>query len=58
MGMRKAINDKCKECNYDPLDKGNWRQQVQSCTYTDCSLYEYRPISKVDPRTNAKARGS
>lgn len=45
--MRKAINDKCKECIYDPLaGLGNWRQQVEGCTSPDCALYELRPISK------------
>jgi hypothetical protein len=50
-GMRWAINEKCKDCIYDPLDKGNWRQQVQACTSVDCSLYPYRPVSsaKNDP---------
>lgn len=46
MGMRQAINDKCKDCIYDPLDRGNWRQQVEACTCTDCSLWPYRPKSK------------
>lgn len=41
--MRKAVNLKCKDCNYDPLDRGTWRQQVGSCTATDCSLHEFRP---------------
>jgi hypothetical protein len=31
MSMRKAINDKCKDCIYDPYGGGgNWRQQVQA----------------------------
>ena len=38
------LND--DNCNYDPLDKGNWVQQVESCTCTDCALHPYRPISK------------
>ena len=49
MSLRKAINDKCKECIYDPLSGlGNWRQQVTGCTSTDCPLYPVRPISKSD----------
>lgn len=46
MSMRKAINDKCKDCIYDPLAGGNWRQQVEACTCRDCPLYPYRPKSK------------
>lgn len=45
-GMRHAINEKCKDCIYDPLDRGNWRQQTQACTSMDCALWPYRPVSK------------
>jgi len=44
--MRKAVNNKCKECIYDPLSGlGTWRQQVEGCTSTDCPLYPVRPLS-------------
>ena len=43
---QQAINAFCKECIYDPLDKGNWKQQVTACTMSDCQLYPYRPKSK------------
>ena len=43
---QQAINAFCKECIYDELVKGNWRQQVTACTMQNCSLYEYRPISR------------
>lgn len=46
MSLRKAINEKCKDCIYDPLDSGNWRQQVTGCTSRDCSLWLVRPISR------------
>ena len=46
MGLRKAINDKCKDCIYDEYGKGNWRQQVMACTMPKCPLYDVRPISK------------
>lgn len=54
MGLRQAINDKCKDCNYDPLDKGTWRQQVESCTFKGCPLWEYRPktIKKQNKKIN------
>jgi hypothetical protein len=44
--MRKAINDKCKECIYDVVSgPGTWRQQVEACTSRSCPLYAVRPIS-------------
>ena len=43
--MRKAINDKCKDCVYDPLSSGTWRKQIQECNSPDCPLYELRPFS-------------
>ena len=44
--MRKAINDMCYECTYDPCGEGNWRQQVGACTVTKCPLWEFRPMSR------------
>ena len=46
MTRQQAIAAKCKECTYDPLDDGTWRQQVQRCEMTDCALYSYRPKSR------------
>ena len=40
-----AIDAYCYECSYDKLDKGTWRQQVQSCTHCKCPLFNHRPIS-------------
>jgi len=45
MSMRKAINEKCKDCIYDAANGGTWRQQVEACTMPDCPLFPYRPIS-------------
>lgn len=47
MSMRKAINDKCRDCIYDACAPGNWRQQVQACTISTCSLWVYRPKSSA-----------
>ena len=45
--MRRAINEKCRECIYDPIGgNGNWRQQVEACTSPDCPLFALRPVSK------------
>ena len=46
MTRQNAIEAKCKECIYDPLDDGTWRQQVEGCDLVDCSLWGYRPKSR------------
>ena len=44
--LRDAINDKCRDCIYDPIaGGGTWRQQVESCTSGNCPLFDVRPIS-------------
>ena len=43
---QQAINAFCKNCLYDPLDSGNWRQQVGRCAITECHLHAYRPVSR------------
>ena len=40
---KKAIGAKCKWCIYDPIERGNWREQVTMCTATDCPLWHCRP---------------
>ena len=47
---QQAINAKCKDCVYDKLDDGNWRQQVTRCNGTDCALYPHRPVSRPETR--------
>ena len=45
--LRQAINDKCRECIFDPLSGlGNWRQQVSACTSPGCPLFPVRPVSQ------------
>ena len=47
ISLRKAINDRCKECGYDPLNGGTWRQQIEACTCAkSCALWPVRPTSK------------
>jgi len=47
MSLRKAINDKCRWCIYDPMSGlGNWRQQVTACTIKTCPLWPVRPLSR------------
>ncbi len=43
--MRKAIDEKCRDCNYDNLDAGSWREQIEKCIDTACSLHPLRPIT-------------
>ena len=51
MSLRNAINQKCKDCIYDPEVEGGWKQQVSLCELSDCPLWEYRP----HPRTSAQS---
>jgi hypothetical protein len=46
-----AIYAKCRECIHDPMAPGNWRQQVEACSSTNCPLHPFRPISR--PKTRA-----
>lgn len=44
--MRRAINEMCKNCVYDPKSGlGTWRQQTEACTITRCPLWDYRPLA-------------
>jgi len=53
----KAIAAKCKECIYDELDEGTWRQQVKACDIESCALHRYRPMP-YKPRKQAVRRDS
>jgi hypothetical protein len=44
MTRQQAIAAKCKECIYDELDQGTWRQQVKACDMESCALHPYRPM--------------
>lgn len=46
MSLRKAINEKCKECIFDPAAPGTWKKQVDDCTVQSCPLWPVRPRSK------------
>lgn len=43
MSLRKAINDKCRDCIWDPTGRGTWREQVFMCAVPECPLYSVRP---------------
>ena len=46
-GLRSAIDEKCKDCIFDELAKGNWRQQVTLCSVYSCPLWSVRPVSSA-----------
>lgn len=51
--LRKAINEKCKDCIYDPLSGlGTWKQQTEGCPDESCSLWPVRPKSSAKSQTN------
>lgn len=41
-----AIAAKCKDCIYDPLERGAWREQVAACTLVHCALFPVRPVPR------------
>ena len=51
--LRAAINAMCKECIYDPREKGAWRMQVEGCTSPNCPLFPVRPLSAKSKRPPA-----
>ncbi len=63
MSRTKAINEKCKDCIYDPADQGTWREQVERCTSgptakVPCSLWPYRPITVHTLNKNRAEKGN
>ena len=53
MSLRKAIDQNCKDCSYDPTVAGTWRQQVFLCSAKTCPLWTVRakPTSSVPEST-------
>ena len=50
MSLRSAINDKCRDCIYDPLcGGGTWREQVAQCSVKSCALWPVRPAPETGP---------
>ncbi len=48
MSLRQAINDKCRDCIYDPMVSHNWRKQVHLCEIDTCPLWPVRPRSRAN----------
>ena len=57
MTRQEAIDAKCVECIFDPLEDGTWRQQVKACEIESCALHPYRPMP-YKPRKQAVQRDS
>jgi hypothetical protein len=50
VSLRKAIDEKCKDCIYDPLcGGGTWREQIAQCTALDCPLWPVRTGPESGP---------
>lgn len=42
-----AIATKCRDCIYDPLAVGTWREQVAACVSANCALHAVRPVPRA-----------
>ena len=56
MSLRDAINAKCADCIYDPLDNGagGKLQQIEACGGVNRSLYPVRPKPRKLSEKNSK----
>ena len=44
---KQAIDEKCKDCIYDSLGGGTWKEQTENCPDNTCSLYSFRPLTNA-----------
>ena len=56
--LKKCIEQKCKDCSYDPSAPGSWRSQTEQCTVRSCALWEVRPITMETMLRNRKEKGA
>lgn len=56
--LKKCIEQKCRNCTYDPQQAGSWRSQTESCTVKSCALWEVRPITMETMLRNRKEKGA
>jgi len=54
--LKKAIEEKCKDCTYDQCAPGTWREQVELCTVKACPLWQVRPKTVATINANRKIR--
>jgi hypothetical protein len=52
MGLRAAIDAKCRDCIYDDEAPGTWREQVAQCSSIRCALWPDRPAPSGGPFAN------
>ena len=53
MSFRNRIDKSCRDCIYDSVSPGTWRQQVALCNVKSCSFWEIRakPTSPIPEST-------
>jgi hypothetical protein len=53
MSLRKRIDRNCRDCTYDSVSPGTWRQQVALCNVKSCQFWEIRakPTSPIPKST-------
>jgi hypothetical protein len=56
--LKKCIEEKCKDCTYDPLAGGTWREQVELCTVRKCALWPVRPMTVATINANRNKRAA
>lgn len=63
-GLRSRVDSNCVNCIYDELEPGTWRQQVEGCTVSYCSLWAVRAksrsaaeIGRTTPETHVLGHG-
>lgn len=56
--LKKCIEEKCKDCTYDPLAGGTWREQVELCRVTKCALWPVRPMTVATINLQRKTRAA
>lgn len=47
---KKAINDYCRSCSFDPSQNGSFQEQITICPVLSCELWPLRPMTKPRDR--------
>lgn len=53
---QQAIDTNFKDCNYDELDVGTWRDQIERCPSRQCPFYEFRPLTTATMKLRQEAK--
>lgn len=54
--LKQAIRAKCKDCTYDPADRGTYLQQIENCRVTKCALWPVRPVTVATINLQRRAK--